>query len=73
MNKEAFLEELKEIMMLDERLDASTDLSSLSEFDSMTHISLLGIFEEEFQKQIEAEDLAKLVTVADLLALAGFD
>ena len=71
MNKEEFLEELKEIMMLDDIPAASTDLAELQEFDSMTHITLLGVFEQEFQKQIEVEDLANLKTVADLIALAG--
>jgi acyl carrier protein len=71
MNKEEFLEELKEIMMLDDTPAASTDLAELQEFDSMTHITLLGVFEQEFQKQIEVEDLANLKTVADLIALAG--
>ena len=73
MNKEQFLHELMEIMMLEEPLKVSTELESLAEYDSMTHITLLGVFENEFGKEIESEDLIALKTVGDLVALAGLE
>ena len=71
MNKEEFLQELMEIMMLEEPLELSTELKSIDAYDSMTHIALLGIFEDEFGKEIETEDLRNLETVGDLVAFAG--
>ena len=73
MNKEQFLQELGEIMMLEERLELSTELETLDAYDSMTHLTLLGIFEDEFGKEIESKDLIALKTVGDLLALAGLE
>tara|TARA_B100000674_G_C37495673_1_gene757998 strand:+ start:450 stop:671 length:222 start_codon:yes stop_codon:yes gene_type:complete len=73
MTKEEFLQELMEIMMLEDKLESSTELETIEAFDSMTHLTLLGIFEDEFGKQIESEDLIALKTIGDLLELAGFE
>ena len=73
MNKEEFLQELGEIMMLEEQLELSTELETLDAYDSMTHLTLLGIFEDEFGKEIESKDLIALKTVGDLMALAGLE
>tara|TARA_B100000780_G_scaffold277876_1_gene249689 strand:+ start:3812 stop:4033 length:222 start_codon:yes stop_codon:yes gene_type:complete len=73
VNKEEFLQELMEIMMLEEQLEVSTELEALDAYDSMTHLTLLGIFEDEFGKEIETKDLIALKTVGDLVALAGFE
>ena len=73
MNKEEFLQELMEIMMLEEQLEVSTELETLGAYDSMTHLTLLGIFEDEFGKEIETKDLIALKTVGDLVALAGLE
>ena len=73
MNKEEFLQELMEIMMLEDQLESSTELETLEAYDSMTHLTLLGIFEDEFGKKIESEDLIALKTIGDLLELAGLE
>jgi len=73
MNKEEFLQELGEIMMLEEQLELSTELETLDAYDSMTHLTLLGIFEDEFGKEIESKDLIALKTVGELVALAGLE
>lgn len=73
MNKEEFLQELMEIMMLEDQLEVSTELESLDAYDSMTHLTLLSIYEDEFGKEIESKDLITLKTVGDLLALAGLE
>jgi len=73
VNKEEFLQELMEIMMLEEQLEVSTELEALDAYDSMTHLTLLGILEDEFGKEIETKDLIALKTVGDLVALAGFE
>ena len=73
MNKNEFIVELTEIMMLDDVLLESTELASLSAYDSMTHLTLLSLFEDEFGKEIETEDLLKAKTMADLITMAGLD
>ncbi|MFT5801849.1 MAG: acyl carrier protein [Nonlabens sp.] len=70
MNKKEFIVELSEIMMLDDALLESTELKSLAAYDSMTHLTLLSLFEDEFGKEIETEDLLKAKTIADLIILA---
>jgi acyl carrier protein len=73
VTKEEFLQELGEIMMLEDQLDVSTELETLDAYDSMTHLTLLGLFEDELGKEIESEDLIVLKTVGDLVALAGLE
>jgi acyl carrier protein len=73
MNKIEFLQELQEIMMLDNPLIDSVELDSLVEYDSMTRLTLLGLFEDELGKKIETEDLVKLKTVGDLVLLGGLE
>jgi|TARA_B110000879_G_scaffold212513_1_gene309142 acyl carrier protein len=71
MNKQEFLSELQEIMMLEEALSEDSELDALQAYDSMTHLTLLSLFEEEFGKELEAQDLIDAKTVNDLLVLAG--
>ena len=59
--------------MLDNPLIDSVELDSLVEYDSMTRLSLLGLFEDELGKKIEPEDLVKLKTVGDLVLLGGLE
>ena len=70
MNKEEFLLELQEIMMISEPLELSTDLTTLEAYDSMTHLTLLGLFEDEFGKKINSLDLIKAKTIGDLVVMA---
>lgn len=70
MTKEDFLKELVELMMLDTVLSMETELSSIEEYDSMTQLSLLSLFEDELGIQIETDDLIDLETVGDLVKLA---
>ena len=62
MNKEEFLQELGEIMMLEEQLELSTELETLDAYDSMTHLTLLGIFEDEFGKEIGIKQSSAQIT-----------
>ena len=59
------------MMMLDNPLTEAVELSSLSEYDSMTHLTLLALFEDDLGKKIEIEDLVKQKTVGDLVKLGG--
>ena len=71
MNREEFLTELVELMMLDSEPELATELSSIAEWDSMTRLALLSLFEDNLNIQIDAEDLADLNTIQELVDLAG--
>ena len=71
MNRMEFLMELKELMMLEKQPDLATELATIDEWDSMTRLSVLEIFEDSLNKQIDTEDLEKLTTVQQLIDLAG--
>lgn len=71
MNREEFLEELVELMMLESRPGLSTELSSIAEWDSMTRLALLSLLEDNLNIQVDAEDLAELTTIQELVDLAG--
>ena len=71
MNKQEFLSELQEIMMLEDVLDVDSSLDEIDAYDSMTHLTLLGLFEDEFGKELSSQDLVDAQTVMDLVILAG--
>ena len=71
MNREEFLTELVELMMLDSEPELTTELSSIAEWDSMTRLALLSLFEDNLNIQIDVEDLADLNTIQELVDLAG--
>ena len=71
MNKQEFLSELQEIMMLEDALDVDSSLDEIDAYDSMTHLTLLGLFEDEFGKELSSQDLVDAQTVMDLVILAG--
>lgn len=55
-------------------LDAGTikeddELDSYEEWDSVTALSIIAMFDEKFHKTLMGEDLKSAKTVADILAL----
>ena len=71
MNRNEFLDELAEIMMLEDKLTLEMELSSMAQYDSMTQLVILALFEDELNIQISSDDLGDLKTVGDLVSLAG--
>ncbi len=62
--------------LLAETLEVETDeisedtaLTDLDNWDSMTKLSLIVMFDDEFGKKITSEDIKKMVTVKDILDL----
>lgn len=59
--------------LLSETLDADgikeeDVLADQDYWDSMTKLSLIVMFDDEFGKKIKAEDIKKFITVKDILA-----
>ena len=65
--KEKFLELFKEVFeMEDQEVKFSDNFRDFDEWDSLTHLSLIAMLDDEFGIQIEEEELDKLNTVQDI-------
>lgn len=69
MNKQEFLEELTEIMQLDETITEDAVLTEYLEWDSMAYLGAMSFFDIEFGKDVPFEQLKKVTTVAELIAI----
>jgi acyl carrier protein len=63
--KLALLEDMMELEEGD--LTADMVLADIDEFDSMARLSLIVLFEDEFEKKISGQDIKKYVTIQDIL------
>jgi len=65
--KVKFLELFKEVFeMEDEEVKFEDNFRDLETWDSITHLSLIAMLDDEYNMQIEENDLKKLITVEDL-------
>lgn len=68
MNKDRFIEEIKEILLLeDENINEETPI----EVDSMSSLLLIAFFDEHFSETITQEKIKELKKVSDLVEIAG--
>lgn len=64
------LMKLEELMDLEEgTLRAEDRLSEIEEWDSITHLSLIILLEDDYDKEISGEEVRALKTVQDILNL----
>jgi len=66
MNKEKFMKELAEVL----ELEMLTESSSL-ELDSLHTLAIIVFVDENFDKQLTAEELKSIHSVNDLISLIG--
>jgi acyl carrier protein len=71
MTKQDFLNELAEIMQLDTPPTGSESLDDFVEWDSISNLGVMSMFDMEFGITIKTDDLKNIKTVNDLIALAG--
>ncbi len=65
--KEKFLELFKEVFEMEgEEVKFTDNFRDFDEWDSLTHLSLIAMLDDEYSIQIEEEELDKLNTVQDL-------
>lgn len=70
MDKKELICELEEILDVEEGiLNEETELDTLDEWDSVAKLSLVIFADEELGKKISGDDVAKLKTVNDIIAL----
>lgn len=68
MTNEKKMELLEETFDVDSGvLSMDTVLEDLDEWDSMTKLSLIVVFSDEFNKKITSEEIKKFVTVKDII------
>jgi len=65
--QEKFLELLKETFEIeDQELEMNDKFRDYDEWDSLTHLSLIAMLDEEYDVQIEDDEFTQLETVEDL-------
>ena len=70
MEKE-FIAKLKEILEIEDReLNLTDEFRTYEEWNSLANLSVIALFDEEYDIQIEEAEFKKLRTVADLIAAA---
>ncbi len=68
MTEKEKLNLLEEILEVDEGcLAFDMNLEDIDEFNSMTILSLIVMFEDEFGKKISGKEIKKYTTVADII------
>lgn len=70
MKKELFLEEIKEILLLEETNIAS---DTYIEVDSMASLLLIAFFDEKFSRSITQEEIKEMKQIKDLINFVGTD
>lgn len=71
MDKQAFLDNLTDIMQKETPCLEQDILEEYEDWDSLSKIEIIAFFDSEFNKQITLEDIENITTVADLIKLAG--
>ena len=67
MNQDKFIERLADALELDNNdIEMSLDFKELEEWDSLASLSLIAMLDEEYEVELESEDLDALSTVEDL-------
>lgn len=65
--EQKFLENLKEALEIDDRdLDLTDIFRDYDEWDSLAYLSVIAMYDDEYDVQIEEVEFKKLITVADL-------
>ena len=69
MEKTAFFEEIADIFELEEEVSESTPIG----IDSLAMLSIIALFDENFNLQVTGKNLSNVNTVEDLMKIAGKD
>ena len=72
MTKDEFLRELTATMNRDEAISENMLLDDIPEWDSLAKMCAVTLFEDAFGKEVNIEEIEKMVSVNDLLEKAGF-
>jgi acyl carrier protein len=74
MKVNEFIEKLKETLELeDEELNEDTNLKDLEEYDSLSVLSIIAMIDENFGKQLSAQQFSDVTTVTSLIEKIGVE
>ena len=74
MKTEDFINKLKEALEIedeDQEITVKTYFKDLEGYDSLSVLSIIAMIDKNFSKQVLALDLAKVITVGNLIELIG--
>ena len=66
-----FIEKFKEALDIEGELDINVELEEFEEWDSMGYISMMSMLDEEYGKEVDANQLKACKTLADLYGLVS--
>jgi len=66
-----FIEKFKEALDIEGELDINVELEEFEEWDSMGYISMMSMLDEEYGKEVDANQLKACKTLADLYELVS--
>lgn len=73
MTKEELIESLEDILMLEEgKLDLEQNLTDYEDWDSMSYLALIALFDKKLSKKLNIETIKSFKTPNDIVAEAGF-
>ena len=64
-----FMEKFKEALDIEGEFDINVELEEFAEWDSMGYISIMSMIDEEYEKEVNADQLKVCKTLADLYEL----
>lgn len=71
MTKSEFLIAFQDVLQRDEPVMETDVLDEFEEWDSLSKMAVMAYFKKNFSINISLDQLGKLQTVADIIALAG--
>ncbi|MDN5088811.1 acyl carrier protein [Aliarcobacter butzleri] len=72
MTREEFIESLEEILMLEDgELDLEQKLTEYEDWDSMSYLALIALFDKRLSKKLDIETIKGFKTPNDILNQAG--
>lgn len=66
-----FIEKFKEALDIEGEFDVNAELEEFEEWDSMGYISVMSMLDEEYGKEVNANQLKDCKTLADLYELVS--
>ena len=66
-----FIEKFKEALDIEGEFDINVELEEFNEWDSMGYISVMSMLDEEYGKEVDANQLKACKTLADLYKLVS--
>jgi len=71
MKRSELLEEIKDALQREQPIDESMQLSDIEEWDSLSTLAIISLYDRLFSKALKFNEINKVKTVSDLVNLAS--